>query len=472
MNENIQKILIIDDNKSNAFLLKETLRCKEYKITTYTNPVIALKKIEKEKYDLLILDIVMPKISGFDFANIFKTKHPHTPILFISAYDTRENKVKSYNLGSYGYIDKPIDIETVRAKVRNTLNIKKLKDKLLAEKEKLDNIFKFSSDEIILTDINFNVISKNSRIFLENTGNILEILIKNNLESVAQKLQDFKIASEQNILLDINLPPKYTSTNISKIFDISQNLEGFLIIIRDVTESVMVERQKNQFIATLTHDLKTPVRAETRALEMLVNGTFGKLTEEQENIVKEILASSKFMGRMTDNLLTRYKLDGKNFKLRKEKNSLKETIYTAVNNIKYLLESKQQTLRVNYNLKQDEYCFDDIELSRVIVNLLANASEYSHTDKEISLSVYDSDNSIQIKIKDNGFGIQKKDINHIFDEFNSSSKRFKKVGSGLGLFITKEIVNAHGGTITVKSNYGKGSEFIVILPHETLVSSV
>ena len=98
--------------------------------------------------------------------------------------------------------------------------------------------------------------------------------------------------------------------------------------------------------------------------------------------------------------------------------------------------------------------------------MISNASEYSKTGKNIIFTILEEDNKLQLKVKDNGYGIPDDEIEHIFDEFYSSAKRFRKVGSGLGLFITKKIIEAHNGSISVESTYGEGSEFTILLPLE------
>ena len=469
MKKKPNKILIVDDNSSIALIVEQILKDENYIIYSFTNPMEALAATENKKYDLLLLDIVMPEMSGFDFAKQFTKSHPETPIIFISGYgNTEKNQVKSYDMGSYGYIEKPINEKTIKAKIKNIIKIKLLKDELLREKEKLDNIFKFSDDEIVMTDEEFNVVSRNNRFFPVDMKNFIGTLDYLGLKKEISLISNFISSNEQHILLNINIPGYYTNANISKIYDSEGDRIGFLIIIRDVTASVKIERQKKQFIATLTHDLKTPVRAEERALQMLLNGDFGEIKPEQREILKEILASSKFMGRMTDNLLTKYKIESDNLKIRKEFNSLKKTIEKCVDSIKYILESKKQVLHINYETENEYFLYDEVELSRVLINLISNASEYSKINKKITMTISEKENQIMLSVRDNGFGIPDNEIEHIFDEFHSSAKRFKKVGSGLGLFITKKIIEAHDGSISVKSTYGKGSEFTVLIPQKNL----
>ena len=105
----------------------------------------------------------------------------------------------------------------------------------------------------------------------------------------------------------------------------------------------------------LTHDLKTPVRAEKRALELLYDGSFGELNSNQKDIIKEILNSSRYMMRMTDNILARYKLESENYALHLTTNSLKQTLQNCIDEVLYLFEEGQQTLKVNIDLDNDVF---------------------------------------------------------------------------------------------------------------------
>ena len=158
------KILIVDDCSMNIELLQETLAPFEYEILTYTNPFEALEKERHSHIDIALIDIIMPGLDGFRFAEEFVKSHKNTPIVYVSAHGENENKIKGYNSGSFVYIEKPFDVKTVRAQIQSILKLKEVQDELLNEKEKLDNIFEFSSNEIILTDINFNIISQNKKI--------------------------------------------------------------------------------------------------------------------------------------------------------------------------------------------------------------------------------------------------------------------------------------------------------------------
>lgn len=471
MYNNPGKILIVDDNQLNRELLCETLAPLNYEILAYSNPVLALKELKDTKIDAALVDIVMPEIDGFFFAEKFGETHKSTPVIYISAHSENENKIKGYNLGSYVYIEKPFDVKTVRAQVHSILKLKKVQDELFKEKEKLDMIFKFSNNEIMITDLDFNILSQNNAILKNEeciSQNFLNILEMHSHFENVKELKKFK-TSRQSLMTFRFIVGKtrYTKTTVSKIYT-NENHTGYLIFMENRTEEVRRESLRESFIEMLTHDLKTPVRAEKRALELLYNGSFGELNSDQKDIIKEILNSSRYMMRMTDNVLARYKLENESYTITKTSNSIKKTIQRCINEINYLLEDANQTLKVNIDLENDGYGdifdYDEKDISLVLINLIANASEYSPSNSEIRITVNRNKNDIFISVEDKGTGIAKDELKNLFIEKTSKEIRFKKVSSGMGLFIVKKIVEAHKGKITVNSKPGCGSEFIVSLP--------
>ena len=120
------KVMVVDDNQMNIDLLKETLSVLELDIKTFLKPIEASKIVNDEKFDLFLLDIMMPEMSGFELANIIKrTKiNSDAPIIFISALSDAENKIMGYNVGSCAYIEKPFDIAVVRSQIYNMLKTK------------------------------------------------------------------------------------------------------------------------------------------------------------------------------------------------------------------------------------------------------------------------------------------------------------------------------------------------------------
>lgn len=465
------KILIVDDNELNSELLASTLEPLDCEILTYTSAQQALEELKHTNIDVVLIDIVMPDIDGFSFAEKFVKTHPNTSVVFVSGHNAKENRLRGYNFGSCVYIEKPFDIITTRAQIASVLKLKKTQDQLYKEKEKLDCILEYSSNEIILADTNFNIINQNYKIIKNDSPkNFIEILEKNNQKDAINQLLLFaKTDGKQTHFRSVIDKYIHTKITVSRI-KINEKTSGFLIIMDDRTEEFKIEEQRDQFIETLTHDLKTPVRAEKRALELLYEGSFGELTKDQKDIIKEILNSSRYMMRMTNNILTKYKLDNGKYKIFKRSYSIKQTLQSCLDNLKYMFETENQTIKIISELKNEIFDYDERELKRVLVNLIANASEYSPNGSNIVITLTQDEHHLKFSIKDEGPGISAEQLKVIFDENNTFKPRFKKVGSGLGLYITKKIMEAHNGNIIVKSQPPDGSTFTLLIPLEKTCS--
>ena len=370
-------------------------------------------------------------------------------------------------MGLYNYIEKPIELIRLRTQVYNIIKLEKLKALLWTEKEKLDNVLQFSTNEIILMDINFYIISRNKKVLLfsERAQNIQDFLWLEPRIINAQFL-NFKV-SELKILklktqVKIGQELIHIDMSLTKIFNKDGELTGFMAIIRDNTEDIEIEQQKDTFIATLTHDLKTPIRAQLRALDLLIREQFGSITNDAKIVLEEVRASCDFMKNMTDNLLLKYKSDKGHLRICKEMNNLKQLFEKCSNNLKYVLNQKQQILYVNYKTQVEIFEFDPIEIERVINNLITNASEYTPNEGKIIANIFcKNDNEIQIEIIDGGIGMTEEYCKIIFDKFVSSAKKYRKIGSGLGLYISRKIIKAHGGDINVASKPNVGTKFTI-----------
>lgn len=470
--EKTSKILAVDDNKLNTVLLEEVLSSIGNVVSVYS-AMDALKILKTEDIDIILLDVMMPDMEGFELARILKEneKTSNIPIVFVSALSDSVNVMKGLDLGSYGYIKKPYNIQELKATVSNILKIKTLQDELRKESYKLRQILKFSEDGIIMLDKDKKIVEC-SGIFLDwldrekedVIGKLFcEVIDCARKECIMEKMlkqgnKKYEISEERYIKKDGS--EKYFQI----IFSCMEEPEGFLLVARDITSSKEVEKEKESFIATLTHDLKTPVRAEIRAMELLLKGTFGNLSSEQEDIIKEILYSSRFMFNMINNLLSRFKVDSVGYGLTKTKTDITKVVEDVYNELKYLVNERRHEVFLDFASSEMFVDIDEMEIKRAITNLLANAVAYTEEGGRIVVRVKSSEKYISISVADNGKGILKEDLPIIFHKYKSGAKKFKQIGTGLGLYVTKQIIEAHGGKILVKSKENKGTVFTILLP--------
>lgn len=492
-------VLIIDDKPLNTELIKEALtQINQNSFIAYSGKQ-ALELVEKEKFDLILLDIMMPEMSGFEVIKELKAKSStrDIPVIFISALDKTDDIVKGLVSGSDGYITKPFKTEELKARILSLLKIKDLQDQLKSEKEVLERVFQFSADGIIILNSSFQIISCNDLLakwlflpkkqllncdFYEVFGFDKEINPIKQCLSTGNKYWDFCLEIDKNKnSTDVSYfqaekartdafssfsskEKRFLEISCSEISSPFDEVEGYILILRDITAVKEIEQQKETFVATLTHDLKTPVRAQIRALEMLLDEKFGELSNSQKEIIEETLNSNKYMFCMTDNLVSSYKYENNSVNIQKVSFDINNLIQRCYKELKYLADDKNQTVIFDFKCENLNLFADNLEMKRVIVNLLANAINYTQENGQIIISTKILYDAVIISFKDNGKGISQDELPKLFNKYQSFAKKFKQVGAGLGLYLSKQIVESHDGIISVESEEGKGSTFTIKLP--------
>ena len=238
----------------------------------------------------------------------------------------------------------------------------------------------------------------------------------------------------------------------------------FILIIKDVTESHEIETLKEDFVATLTHDLKVPIVAESNIVEFLLEGKFGDINEKQKTALLNMQNSNKELLDLVQIVLETYKIKDQGISLYKEKFNLNEFIKNIINEMEPI--ANQSGIHIEYIPEGDiDINADTVQMTRVIKNLISNAIAHSNTKEKIDISTRKDNEYTLISVIDYGQGIPKDEINLIFNKYYSATNKFRKIGTGLGLYLSRHIALYHGGAITVHSEENKRTEFCIKIPH-------
>ena len=231
---------------------------------------------------------------------------------------------------------------------------------------------------------------------------------------------------------------------------------------------IMIEQEKesqkfkDDFVAALTHDLKTPVIAELNAINMLMNGMFGEISAPQKEVLSMMEKSDKDLIELSEMLQQTYKIQANEIVLKKEKTELNRFLADIFDELKPIFNSKNQNPLCEI---QDEKVFAQIDLmnfKRVIHNLLLNASKYAYSDTDVTLNLYSENDKIFITVTNFGDTINEDEMKLIFEKYYSGINKFQQLSTGLGLYCANKVVMAHGGKIDVKSEDGKTVFTVVV----------
>lgn len=224
------------------------------------------------------------------------------------------------------------------------------------------------------------------------------------------------------------------------------------------------DKVKNEFLANISHELRTPLNAIIGFSEVLANGFYGKLNEKQADYVNDINISGIHLLEMINEILDISKIEANAMSLHKSVFLVPQAVSEVVNVVKSLADKK--SIDIKQDIAKISICADFQKIKQILYNLLSNAIKFSPENSKIFITAKDDQNNFIIEVKDNGIGIDKKDQEKIFDKFVQLENAYtkKESSTGLGLTITKQLIEMHGGKISVKSGLGKGTTFIASIP--------
>lgn len=224
------------------------------------------------------------------------------------------------------------------------------------------------------------------------------------------------------------------------------------------------QKFKEDFIATLTHDMKTPVIGELNTLDFLLEGRFGELNDKQKEALNLMKTSNAELLELVEVLLETYKIEQASLSLKKEKVKLNQFITGIIDEMKPIAQSSSHDIILSASKSAIEIEIDTFQMKRVLKNLILNAVSFCTNGSDIKVKVFKEAQYAAISVSNFGQGISKEDLDLIFNKYYTSVKKFRKMGTGLGLYLANQIVKAHEGTITVESVENEKTTFTVKLP--------
>ena len=340
-------ILAVDDIPDNLLLIQLALEQEGHRVFLAHDGDTALKQIEKAPPSLILLDVMMPGMDGYEVTKRIRQNKsiPFIPILLVTARE-ESSLVQGLDAGADEFVRKPFQIDELQARVRSMLRLKDTID------------------------------------------------------------------------------------------------------------------QRENFVSCLTHDLRTPLVAANRMLDLMAKEAFGSVSPEQEEAIANIVSSNDNMLEMLNTLLETHHYELGQKALSFIPIDIKQLIKDVVRELQPLAEEKGIDLDTNIE-DASEIKGDRLELRRVITNLVSNAIKFTD-EGGVKVSLTENERKIVIRVIDSGIGITPQDRVAVFQRYHQGNHR--RAGKGLGLYLCQQIVNAHRGEITLESEVGGGSTFTVVLP--------
>lgn len=225
-----------------------------------------------------------------------------------------------------------------------------------------------------------------------------------------------------------------------------------------------LQKQRETFVASLSHDLKNPTLAQIRAIELILKGKFGKILPEQREIMEMLLDSCRYMNAMLGNVLATYRTEKGTINLISEKVSIADLAIECTDEMVYLAKDKNIKIQIENSALKEFVWGDTIQLRRVIMNLLSNSIKYAYSNTDLKISVYNEKNYTCFCFENHSPYLPPNKQEKIFARYISFSNTHN--GIGLGLYASKKIIEAHDGIIFVKSFEDERNMFGFKIPND------
>jgi PAS domain S-box-containing protein len=493
-------ILVVDDTPENLHLLSTMLSERGYKVRSVTKGMTGLRGAIAAPPDLILLDINMPEMNGYEVCEQLKTNEitRDIPVIFISALGDVLDKVKAFSTGGVDFITKPFQIEEVLARIQTHITLRRLQqqlqsqnlqlqkemaDRRLAE-ETFEKSFLASPSPIVITTLS-------NRTFLAVNPSFLRMSQYCEAEVIGRTTADLslwrspalyaqaiaQVAAGKPLYsqeLDCQTRKGELRTVLVAIERITLHGEPCaLTIINDITER---KRLENEFVSLVSHELRTPMHSLIGALDLLSTGELGELTPQGQQILSIATSNAERLIRLVNDILDLERLKSEEIALTITTCNI-ETLFTqAIEAMQIMANENQVTLQAeSISLPVRVDCD---RILQTLTNLLSNAIKFSHPGGSVSMTATLEESSsasqlphqLHISVSDQGRGIPADQLETIFERFHQvdASDSRKKGGTGLGLAICRKIIHQHNGQIWAESTPQQGSTFHILLPISNL----
>ncbi len=474
-------ILLAFPASSERLLLERALHSLGYEVALAEERGTAEKIFQSSIPALVLLHVGFEK-DGLSFAENLLERFPTLPIVLYEDTEKISSYRRALELGLTAYIYPPLRIEDLRQAIersllrahrigdwlrhevkKTTASLEKKIELTEAERRRYETIFAGIEDGVILLDSEGKVLLLNpaaQRIF----GLTQETLKgKPLLDAIPHPdLQDLILRSGESRLSYHEIHFQDGRVYHAQITPIPQI--GQAITLQDITYLKEIDRMKNDFVHTISHDLRSPLTAVLGYTELIER--VGPLTDQQRVFLDRIKTSVENITALVNDLLDLGRLEA-GFDTRRESVHLEAILSYSIDMLRSLIEQKNLQLHVDIAPDLPTVRGNPLRLRQMLDNLIGNAIKYTPPGGSIEISLQRQDSQLIFKIRDTGPGIPPEEQSRIFEKFyRASNIPDEVIGSGLGLAIVKSIVDNHQGRIWVESTLGKGTTFYVVLPAE------
>lgn len=344
--------------------------------------------------------------------------------------------------------------------------LKKSISEISREKSKLEAIINYMEDGLIAINSEGKIIHSNPKAIkmLANGDHFDDDLIGDLLSIYNSGRVESGIGSKS-----LTANGRILKVNFAPFIDEDSNKVGIIFVLQDITEAERLETMRREFVANVSHELKTPITSIKSYTETILDGRVDDM-EMQRVFLEVVNTEADRMSRLVSDLLELSNFDSNSIKLKKGQYIVDDIIKNCILKLKMTADQKKQTITSHFSVNHLRANFDKDKIEQLLLNILSNAIKYSSEAGTIDVDLRQGETEafFDIVIADSGIGIPEEDLERIFERFYRVDKARTRAlgGTGLGLSIAKEIVEAHGGKIRIESENNVGTKVTITLPYD------
>jgi len=480
------RILVVDDDEWNCELLSQGLALEGHTCSVAMSGQDALDLIAQKPFELVLLDIAMPRMSGLEVLQILRRSYTLTelPVIIVTAREGSENLAEALGLGANDYVTKPVDMVVLMARVQTLLIASRLERRLSEEKRFTERVINSAHEMIISVNMNRRITLFNKAAEMvfgytqeEILGQHVDLLYADTDVGMEVHQQSVKRNGYVGEIVNRRKNGEifYSSLSVSILHDDEGRPIGVMGISTDITERKRLEQEKanlsrlkDEFLHIASHDLKNPVAAIYGLARVIQNFVPpGKsMTEECHDFVSQIVANAGVMERIIAAFLDFHALEDGKLVLTKESMDLNKVVEEVLEANTEYAGGKEIEMEFLPDDGLPKVSADPVRIQQAIQNLVGNAIKFCPQNAAITVRTQRRHDGLYLEVKDTGPGLTDEDLKQVFGKYTRLSNKPTggETSSGLGLAICKQLIELHGGQIGAERGSEGGALFWFVLP--------
>ncbi len=482
------RILIVDDEERLRVTCGRLLTKRGYDVVLAENGRQALDILAMDTLDIILLDLKMPGMSGDEVLEITGAKCPDIPVIIITGHGTVDNAVECMKKGAYDFVTKPFQLDQFILTITRAVEKRQLAQKarkleeenmrnlydLNLEKSRLKTIINRMANGVMVTNRNLEVVLHNPALMrlaeiskeISPPAPITELIDDNALIESLRRIQAGEFPESESISQEIYIGRNVLRAISAPVIGPGRTLlSGTVTVLEDITAFKQLDQMKSDFVNMVAHELRSPLVSIRQLNSVLLEGLAGPLEGKQQDFVNRGIKKIDSLLELINDLLDVAKIEAGKFVQHQVPTDIGRIMEETV----ALMEPRAKEMGINLTCSSRDLKLvqaDPKNIEEIFNNPISNAINYSPEGGQVSVSAQGLGEYMEIRVEDTGVGISPEELSRIFDKFYrvKHPKTRQVMGTGLGLAIVKGIVEAHHGTIDVKSIQDKGTTFRILLP--------